>query len=74
MAEQKKKACGHDFIMSLSNGYDTKLEDGGTNTSGGEKQRISSKIAASTPASSRKGNRSQAGRSNAKIRRYVTDC
>ncbi len=36
-----KKACCHDFIMSLPNGYDTKLEDGGGNVSGGEKQRIS---------------------------------
>ena len=39
--EAAKKACCHDFIMSLPNGYDTKLEDGGTNISGGEKQRIS---------------------------------
>ena len=39
--EAAKKACCHDFIMSLPNGYDTKLEDGGNNISGGEKQRIS---------------------------------
>jgi ATP-binding cassette subfamily B protein len=39
--EAAKKACCHDFIMSLPEGYDTKLEDGGTNISGGEKQRIS---------------------------------
>ncbi len=39
--EAAKKACCHDFIMSLPNGYDTRLEDGGTNISGGEKQRIS---------------------------------
>ncbi len=36
-----KKACCHDFIMSLPEGYDTKLVDGGNNISGGEKQRIS---------------------------------
>jgi len=36
-----KKACCHDFIMSLPEGYDTKLDDGGGNVSGGEKQRIS---------------------------------
>lgn len=39
--EAAKKACCHDFIMSLPNGYDTKLDDGGNNISGGEKQRIS---------------------------------
>ncbi len=39
--EAAKKACCHDFIMSLPDGYDTKLNDGGTNISGGEKQRIS---------------------------------
>ncbi len=39
--EAAKKACCHDFIMSLPEGYDTLLTDGGTNISGGEKQRIS---------------------------------
>ncbi|MCR5185131.1 MAG: ABC transporter ATP-binding protein/permease [Bacilli bacterium] len=39
--EAAKKACCHDFIMSLPNGYDTVLSDGGGNISGGEKQRIS---------------------------------
>jgi len=39
--EAAKKACCHDFIMSLPNGYDTVLSDGGANISGGEKQRIS---------------------------------
>jgi len=39
--EAAKKACCHDFIMSLPNGYDTVLDDGGSNISGGEKQRIS---------------------------------
>ena len=39
--EASKKACCHDFIMSLPNGYDTVLDEGGNNISGGEKQRIS---------------------------------
>ncbi len=39
--EAAKKACCHDFIMSLPEGYDTKLDGGGGNVSGGEKQRIS---------------------------------
>ncbi len=36
-----KKACCHDFIMSLENGYDTMIGEGGRSLSGGEKQRIS---------------------------------
>jgi ATP-binding cassette, subfamily B, bacterial len=35
-----KAAQAHDFIMSLSNGYNTILNEGGTNLSGGQRQRI----------------------------------
>ena len=35
-----EKASCHDFIMSLSNGYETVVGEGGANLSGGEKQRI----------------------------------
>ena len=33
-------ACAHDFIMSFPEGYDHKIEQGGTNVSGGQKQRL----------------------------------
>lgn len=36
-----KAARCDEFIMSLPDGYDTKIEEGGNNFSGGEKQRIS---------------------------------
>ena len=39
--EAAKKACCHDFIMALPEGYDTMIGEGGSSLSGGEKQRIS---------------------------------
>ncbi len=39
--EVSKKAMCHDFIMNMPNGYDTLIGEGGSNISGGEKQRIS---------------------------------
>ena len=33
-------ACAHDFIMSFPDQYDHKIEQGGTNVSGGQKQRL----------------------------------
>ena len=35
-----KLACAHDFIMGFPEGYDYKIEQGGTNVSGGQKQRL----------------------------------
>ena len=35
-----KLAQAHDFITSFPDGYDTKIEQGGTNVSGGQKQRL----------------------------------
>ncbi len=33
-------ACAHDFIEGFPDGYDTYIEQGGTNVSGGQKQRL----------------------------------
>ena len=33
-------ACAHEFIESFPDGYDTHIEQGGTNVSGGQKQRL----------------------------------
>lgn len=38
--EACKTACADDFIQSFPEGYNTKIEQGGTNVSGGQKQRI----------------------------------
>lgn len=35
-----KLACAHDFIVAKPDGYDTHIEQGGTNVSGGQKQRL----------------------------------
>ena len=35
-----KLAQAHDFVSSFPDGYDTKIEQGGTNVSGGQKQRL----------------------------------
>ena len=40
IAAAKAARC-HDFIMALPQGYDTMVGEGGSNLSGGEKQRIS---------------------------------
>ena len=33
-------ACAHDFVTAFPDGYDTHIEQGGTNVSGGQKQRL----------------------------------
>ena len=38
--EACRLACADEFIKALPNGYDTHIEQGGTNVSGGQKQRL----------------------------------
>jgi ATP-binding cassette subfamily B protein len=38
--EASKLAQAHEFVSSFPNGYDTHIEQGGTNVSGGQKQRL----------------------------------
>ena len=41
VVEAAKRACCHNFIMALPQGYQTRIGEGGASLSGGEKQRIS---------------------------------
>ena len=41
IAEACRMACANEFIEKMPDGYDTHIEQGGTNVSGGQKQRLS---------------------------------
>jgi ATP-binding cassette, subfamily B, multidrug efflux pump len=46
-----KAAQAHDFILALSSGYDTRIEERGVNLSGGQKQRLAiARAIVSTPS------------------------
>ncbi len=40
IVEACKLSCAHEFVMSFPEGYDTHIEQGGTNVSGGQRQRL----------------------------------
>ncbi|MCH5273280.1 MAG: ABC transporter ATP-binding protein [Lachnospiraceae bacterium] len=40
MIEACRLACADEFISTMPDGYDTRIEQGGTNVSGGQKQRL----------------------------------
>ena len=54
MIQAAKDAQAYDFIMGLPDGFDTMLTQGGTNVSGGQKQRLAlpGPCCASRPSSS----------------------
>ena len=40
LEEACRLACAHEFVSSFPDGYNTKIEQGGTNVSGGQRQRL----------------------------------
>ena len=40
LEEACRLACAHEFVTSFPDGYNTKIEQGGTNVSGGQRQRL----------------------------------